>query len=46
MPLDAELRILDEGSPVRWVPIDDIRSGARVLFPSGAPEALFSIAGR
>ncbi|MDR6140755.1 8-oxo-dGTP pyrophosphatase MutT (NUDIX family) [Microbacterium foliorum] len=46
VPLGAELSILDEGSPVRWVPIDDIRSGARVLFPSGAPEALFSIAGR
>lgn len=46
VPLDAELRILDEGSPVRWVPIDDIRSGTRVLFPSGAPESLFAIAGR
>lgn len=44
LPLDAELSVLDEGSPVRWVPIDDIRSGARVLFPSGAPEALQTIA--
>lgn len=40
VPLDAELRILDEGSPVRWVPIADIQSGLRVLFPEGAPEAL------
>lgn len=46
VPLDAELRILDEGSPVRWVPIDDIRSGARVLFPSGAPEVLFALTQR
>ncbi|MFJ4997802.1 NUDIX hydrolase [Microbacterium sp. NPDC088619] len=46
VPLDAELRILDEGSPVRWVPVDDIRSGARILFPSGAPEALFAITER
>lgn len=43
VPLDAELRILDEGSPVRWVPIIDIKSGTRVLFPDGAPEALSAI---
>lgn len=46
VPLDAELRILDEGSPVRWVPIDDIRSGVRVLFPSGAREALSTLTQR
>ncbi|KQR39052.1 NUDIX hydrolase [Microbacterium sp. Leaf159] len=46
VPLDAELRILDEGSPVRWVPLADIESGVRVLFPEGAPEALRTIAAR
>lgn len=44
VPLDAELRILDQGSPVRWVPIADIRSGARILFPTGAPEGLATLA--
>nr|WP_201469159.1 NUDIX domain-containing protein [Microbacterium hydrocarbonoxydans] len=46
VPLDAELHILDEGSPVRWVPVDDIRTGTRVLFPEGAPEALFALVKR
>lgn len=46
VPLDAVLEVLDEGSPVRWVPIDDIRSGARVLFPNGAPESLLVLASR
>ncbi|KQQ68599.1 NUDIX hydrolase [Microbacterium sp. Leaf320] len=46
VPLDAELRILDEGSPVRWVPLADIESGVRVLFPEGAPEALRTISAR
>ncbi|MCS3442008.1 MULTISPECIES: NUDIX hydrolase [Microbacterium] len=46
VPLDAELRILDEGSPVRWVPIADIESGIRVLFPVGAPEGLRTISAR
>ncbi|WP_194765194.1 NUDIX domain-containing protein [Microbacterium sp. UFMG61] len=46
VPLDAELRILDEGSPVRWVPITDIESGIRVLFPVGAPEGLRTISAR
>jgi hypothetical protein len=45
VPLDAELHVLDEGSPVRWVPIERIRSGAIPLFPAGAPEALFTLAG-
>lgn len=40
VPLDAELHVLDEGSPVRWVPISDIRSGSRTLFPPGAMELL------
>ena len=43
VPLDAELTILDEGSPVRWVPIRDIREGRRLLYPDGAPDALFSL---
>jgi len=46
VPLDAELQVLDEGSPVRWVPIDDIRTGIRVLFPDGAPAALLALAER
>ncbi|MFJ4224414.1 NUDIX domain-containing protein [Microbacterium sp. NPDC089695] len=46
VPLDAVLEILDQGSPVRWVPIDEIRSGARILFPNGAPEALLALAER
>lgn len=44
LPLDAELQILDEGSPVRWVPIERIRSGEIPLFPAGAPEALLALA--
>lgn len=43
VPLDAELHVLDEGSPVRWVPIIDIREGRRLLYPAGAPESLFSL---
>lgn len=45
LPLDAELHVLDEGSPVRWVPIDDLRDETRPLFPAGAPEALFALVG-
>ncbi|MFJ2368862.1 NUDIX hydrolase [Microbacterium sp. NPDC087665] len=40
--LDAELYVLDEGSPVRWVPIAEVRDGRRTLFPEGAPELLLS----
>ncbi len=36
VPLDAELRVLDEGSAVRWVPVEDLGQGQRPLFPSGA----------
>lgn len=36
VPLEAELRVLDEGSVVRWVPVKDLRQGQRPLFPSGA----------
>lgn len=43
VPLDAELHVLDEGSPVRWAPIVDFREGRRVLFPAGAPEVLFAL---
>jgi 8-oxo-dGTP pyrophosphatase MutT (NUDIX family) len=46
VPLDAELHVLDEGSPVRWVPISEIRDGARVLFPDGATELLIGLAAR
>lgn len=46
VPLDAVLEILDQGSPVRWIPVADITSGARVLFPAGAPEALLTLAER
>ncbi|WP_243230776.1 NUDIX hydrolase [Microbacterium sp. CIAB417] len=44
LPLDAELEVLDEGSPVRWVPVAELRDGVRPLFPSGAPHALFALA--
>lgn len=40
VPLDAELHILDEGSPVRWIAISELRDGARPLFPSGAADYL------
>jgi len=46
VPLDAVLHILDEGSPVRWVPLADVESGIRVLFPAGAPEGLRTISAR
>lgn len=45
IPLDAELHVLDEGSPVRWIPIADIHAGRRTLFPSVAPELLLELAG-
>lgn len=32
IPLDARLRVLDEGSPVRWVPI---RETSRPFYPTG-----------
>ena len=44
--LDTELHVLDEGSPVRWVPISDIRDGTQVLFPDGATELLLALAAR
>lgn len=42
VPLDAELTILDEGSPVRWVRVSDLQSGDVPLFPDGVVEALAS----
>ena len=38
VPLDAELRVLDEGSLVRWVPVENLRGGQRPLFPAGSLE--------
>lgn len=43
VPLDAELHVLDEGSPVRWVPIAEVRDGTRPLFPDGATELLLGL---
>ncbi|MEV8251893.1 NUDIX domain-containing protein [Microbacterium sp. NPDC076768] len=40
IPLDATLHILDEGSPVRWFPFNEVLTGDRPLFPVGAPELL------
>lgn len=40
VPLGATLAILDEGSPVEWVPIDALRGGERPLFPEGLVELL------
>ena len=42
VPLDAVLEVLDEGSPVRWVPIESI-TAQHPLYPEGAPEALRAI---
>ncbi|WP_247826839.1 NUDIX hydrolase [Arthrobacter antioxidans] len=42
IPLDAELRVLDEGSPVAWRPIRRID---RPLYPAGAVDMLRSLAG-
>lgn len=41
--LDAELHVLDQGSPVRWVPIADVRAGVVPLFPAGATELLLAL---
>jgi 8-oxo-dGTP pyrophosphatase MutT (NUDIX family) len=43
VPLDAELHVLDQGSPVRWVPISEVREGLRPLFPDGATELLLGL---
>lgn len=43
VPLDAELHVLDEGSPVRWVPVEEILDGRRLLFPHGAPQLLAAL---
>lgn len=37
IPLDAQLSVLDEGSPVRWVPFGDLD---RPLYPDGALDLL------
>ncbi|MDO5735696.1 MAG: NUDIX domain-containing protein [Propionibacteriaceae bacterium] len=36
LPIDVELRVLDEGSPVRWVPVNELLQGQPPLFPDGA----------
>lgn len=36
VPIDAELRVLDEGSAVRWVPVGELLRGEPPLFPDGA----------
>lgn len=43
VPLDAELHVLDQGSPVRWVPISEVREGLWPLFPDGATELLLGL---
>ncbi|WIB79002.1 NUDIX domain-containing protein [Curtobacterium sp. MCPF17_002] len=42
VPLDAELVVLDEGSPVRWAPLDTLVP----VFPEGVLEMLRSAGGR
>lgn len=37
IPLNARLRVLDEGSPIRWVPIREVN---RPLYPTGIAEFL------
>lgn len=39
LPLDAQLCVLDEGSPVRWVPF---READRPFYPSGVADLLES----
>jgi 8-oxo-dGTP pyrophosphatase MutT (NUDIX family) len=40
VPLDAELTILDQGSPVHWLRIERLQDGGSPLFPEGALELL------
>ncbi|MGV8883265.1 MAG: NUDIX domain-containing protein [Rhodoglobus sp.] len=40
IPLDAELHVLDEGSPVRWVSID---GSDRPFYPEGVARILNSV---
>ncbi|MFK4788796.1 NUDIX hydrolase [Microbacterium sp. ZW T5_56] len=40
VPFDAELFVLDEGSPIRWYDISDINPIDLPLYPNGAPAAL------
>lgn len=44
LPLDGELVVLDEGSPVRWVPIDALGPNSPPLFPEGAADYLLGSA--
>ena len=37
IPLDAQLKVLDEGSPIRWVPI---REAAHPFYPTGTAQIL------
>lgn len=39
LPLDAQLYVLDEGSPVRWVPF---READRPFYPSGVSDLIES----
>lgn len=39
-PLDVRLKILDEGSPIRWVPIG---TATRPFYPTGVEEILRSL---
>ena len=43
IPLDAQLRVLDEGSPVRWISINALD---RPLYPSGTTRLLQAWAGQ
>lgn len=43
IPLDARLRVLDEGSPIGWVPIVEMN---RPLYPAGVAEILDSVVRR
>ena len=38
--LDAERTVLDEGSPVAWVPIDSLVGGPRPIYPEGSLDLL------
>lgn len=45
IPLGVELPILDSDGAARWIPIAEVRSGVRPLFPTGALELLLSRSG-
>lgn len=44
LPLDIELRVLDNHTTVRWIALDDLRDGAPPWYPVGMVELATSMA--